>query len=561
MRSPEFWILAISIVHASLVVDQIQRNSPTWHEPANILSSLRQLEEGNFSTYRVNGAAPRWVIGVAVKVSGLVESVSFRSHQGERTEFASGSSYFSAIGADALSITRTARMVLMPFSVAGIFVCYFFGRHLYGTEAGLLAATLWALSPTVLSYGSVALSDMSAAVIGAAAAYLFCLWSNRPSWQFALGIGILIGIGIACKTTLLIAIPLLLVSCIIVTTSDAERRRDRRLHIALMMVTLIFTLNILYCFDGSGRALGSYNFISLALKGDSVVAITDRGNRFSSTLLATLPILLPQHFILGLDEQQFDFEQGMWGFLNGQWSKNGWLHYYVYSASFKEPIVILLLAVLRTATMFRRGSSATTASEMIVLVLLVVLLGIVSIQTGINRHYRYLLPAIPFFYIWISGLLQKWSPPLMNLFLLGFSTLILSIETFTVHPHELSFFNALAGGPKQGHRHLLGSNLDWSQDILELKQWMEGHPGAIVEAHLDTSYDPVALGLLPSRTALPECSNRWIAISANRLFDRSASWAELVDRSPDGWAGYSIRLFRVNEGSDFSNLRMKEDFK
>jgi hypothetical protein len=36
----------------------------------------------------------------------------------------------------------------------------------------------------------------------------------------------------------------------------------------------------------------------------------------------------------------------------------------------------------------------------------------------------------------------------------------------TIYPHQLAYFNELAGGPRNGHKYLLGSSLDWGQDLL-----------------------------------------------------------------------------------------------
>ncbi len=41
-------------------------------------------------------------------------------------------------------------------------------------------------------------------------------------------------------------------------------------------------------------------------------------------------------------------------------------------------------------------------------------------------------------------------------------------STLSVYPHQLAYFNELAGGPENGHRHLLHSNLDWGQDWILL---------------------------------------------------------------------------------------------
>ncbi len=47
--------------------------------------------------------------------------------------------------------------------------------------------------------------------------------------------------------------------------------------------------------------------------------------------------------------------------------------------------------------------------------------------------------------------------------------------SLSIYPHYLSYFNELAGGPTNGHKVLLDSNLDWGQDLKALKQWLDGN--------------------------------------------------------------------------------------
>lgn len=39
-------------------------------------------------------------------------------------------------------------------------------------------------------------------------------------------------------------------------------------------------------------------------------------------------------------------------------------------------------------------------------------------------------------------------------------------STLRVYPHQLAYFNEAAGGPQNGHKHLLHSNFNWGQDKL-----------------------------------------------------------------------------------------------
>jgi hypothetical protein len=42
----------------------------------------------------------------------------------------------------------------------------------------------------------------------------------------------------------------------------------------------------------------------------------------------------------------------------------------------------------------------------------------------------------------------------------------------------MSYFNELVGGSLAGSDHLIDSNIDWGQDLLYLKSWLNDHPEA-----------------------------------------------------------------------------------
>ena len=42
-----------------------------------------------------------------------------------------------------------------------------------------------------------------------------------------------------------------------------------------------------------------------------------------------------------------------------------------------------------------------------------------------------------------------------------------------VHPNYLAYFNEAAGGPAQGWRWLVDSNVDWGQELPGLKRYMD----------------------------------------------------------------------------------------
>lgn len=62
-----------------------------------------------------------------------------------------------------------------------------------------------------------------------------------------------------------------------------------------------------------------------------------------------------------------------------------------------------------------------------------------------------------------------------SLFWVGVLASWIFASSLWVYPHSLSYFNESVSGPLNGPKHLLGSNVDWGQDILYARQWYDGN--------------------------------------------------------------------------------------
>jgi len=138
-------------------------------------------------------------------------------------------------------------------------------------------------------------------------------------------------------------------------------------------------------------------------------------------------------------------------------------------------------------------------------------------------------------------------------------------STLAVFPHELSYFNEIVGGPLNGGAHLLDANLDWGQDLLELKHWYDAHPVArpFHLAYFGQGFiDPRTAGIEFARIPFTreyrgrefhpgiasEFSPAWFAVSANDMHGYAYN-GEAVDDyrwlkqlPPTVLAGYSIQV-------------------
>jgi hypothetical protein len=141
------------------------------------------------------------------------------------------------------------------------------------------------------------------------------------------------------------------------------------------------------------------------------------------------------------------------------------------------------------------------------------------------------------------------------------------VSSWVAAPHQLAYFNEVAGGPVNGSKYLADSNLDWGQDLPALKAYMdrEGIPAvylsyfgtARLEAH-GIRYQPLpGFGRVgpPGGEAIPADSPRHVvAVSANNLLgvylDDPQTFAWLRNRTPTAVLGGSIYIFDLTGDPD-----------
>ena len=310
--------------------------------------------------------------------------------------------------------------------------------------------------------------------------------------------------------------------------------------------------------------------------------------------------------IQGIDAQKCDFERGLPSYLRGEWADHGWWTYYAYALSVKMPLGTWgLLALAIYCSVFLKGYNASWHDEMLVLLPLATFFVFVSSQTGFSVHSRYILPALPFLFIWISKVgraftieIQEGNPRstkyvrVLIVLMLGWTI----ASSLWVYPHSLSYFNELAvilrtphdmeyptpirstdavqksawqkiqsvgvAGPRYGPRHLLDSNIDWGQDLFYLERWCARHPDArpmrvaywgtypLDLTSIDSAGEPpigpnaFRLGERASH-ASPGPQVGWYALSVNEIYGRNKEYRYFLHFTPFATAGYSIYIYHI----------------
>jgi hypothetical protein len=396
----------------------------------------------------------------------------------------------------------------------------FWSRRLHGPRAMALAAWLFALAPNLLAHGS--LVTMELPLVAGTTATLFLFWRflqsgrDRDFWAAA----VLNGATFSCKFTAVLLPPILG----LVWWLDLWRGRGRGPVASAWRVA---------------RGMVGFGVVMLladwAVTGFALLQMSQTSGAGHPSLdgrLARWPWLgrligravetpVPQDWV-GFATQMHHQRSGGPSYLLGERRMTGWWYYYLVALAVKVPLSFWLLTAARARV--GRGVSGAGRGWMLPVVVAAFL---AATAVGSSRNYgvRYLLPIAPLAVVWVSALAERGGWPRAVAWV-GLAGQALAVAS--VHPNELAYFNALAGGPVGGRLVLADSNLDWGQGLLSLARLQRERP----EFHDLTFYyfgdtDPPHYGVagvchvvdavVPLRNLPPRFSSstRYVAVSAS----------------------------------------------
>jgi hypothetical protein len=554
------FLVAVLLVHAGILAYSATQMSAVTDEPAHLVAGLSHWKFFRFDLYRVNPPLVRMI--AALPVLALPHEVEWPAHgasPSDRIEFPIGTSFMKENGARSMDLLIWARWACIPFSLCGAVFCFLWSREIWNCDTcGAVSLCLWSFDPNVLAHGTLITPDCAAAAFGIGAAYFHWRWMRKLTWKRAFVAGVLLGIALLTKSTWITLFAFLPA---IYLASTIVRRTIRRpfcdglsetsvIQLSAILLIGLFCLNVGYGFAGSFQALKDFTFVSQVLSGSASDQID--GNRFRGTWVGTIPVPLPKDYLIGIDVQKHDFEEHMGrSYLRGTWQTTGWWYYYVYALAIKTPISSILLFGMsclwfcrssrNDVTIGPQGTPEHVFAGVLLLGYAITIVVLVSSQVGFNRHVRYVLPAQPFLFVF-SGLSGRWLkripehceftrkvgllPPFRSTVASGFVIGCLCctcISSAMSLPHQLAYFNAAVGGMNDGHRHLLHSNLDWGQSLLQLDAALArpDRVGKVAIAY-SGSYNPEWIGARVRtidwyRRPTPLSGFDRVAISANIL--------------------------------------------
>jgi hypothetical protein len=489
-RGTKQLVLLLLSIEAGLLAYSSSLHSPTYLEPAFLVSGIAHWEFCRFEPYRVNPPLVRMLAAApALAVGYQSDWSSYYEGPGARAEFRLGTAFIKANGSKIVSLIQYGRWACIPFSLLGAYFAYRWAAELYGPNAGLLTLVLFVFEPNLLAHGELITPDTACVSFGIVAAYTFWRWLRAPTWKNAFIAGGCLGLAELSKTIWLILFGLwwfLWFAWRILTPkaclSSALQANNSKItspsaqQLLAIQALAIYLINLGYGFDGSGTLLKDFQFVSKSLSGREVSG--DPGNRFCDSFLGNVPMPVPSQYVLGIDLQKKDFEGfPHQSYLCGKWSDHGWWYYYLYGLAVKVPCgTWLLFAVVLMLRLHGKSRPVPLRDELVLISPAIALLVLVSSQTAFSIHLRYVFPTLGLMLIFVGQAAKCISNTTPVKAGLVTSLLLYTVgSSLLAYPNHFAYFNEFVGGPKNGHRHLLGSSLDWGQGLIEAINWIQEH--------------------------------------------------------------------------------------
>ena len=405
----------LAVMAAAQITAALQE-SPTWDEAGHLVAGYAVVKAGDYRFSPDHPPLGRMIDALPLLALGPRLPATNPSDQpGSGHAFL----YENTVRAETLLFAARAMNILLTLLLGA--VLGWWTRRLYGGVAGLVTLFLFSTDPNFIAHGHYVTTDL----IAAAGIFLACIaWGeylrSERNRDLTLA-GLALGVALAGKFSTIVLIPTFAVLYAIRWWKARFPARRLLLSAGVAGIAAFAVICAVYC-GAPGRWL----------EGVRLVVSHNSGGHPS--------------------------------YLLGQFSSHGWWYYFPVAFAVKTPTAVLVLAGMALVFVRRIPYAALLTIPP------AIFFG-ASMAGSIDIGLRHILPVYPFLFVLIGAAVVRFPRRLAACaaLLLAFQ----AVEFVRVWPDFTAFFNTVSGGPAYGHRYLLDSNLDWGQDLLKLRRYLE----------------------------------------------------------------------------------------
>lgn len=515
-----FLILFFSLIYLVVGEWTIKSMSLTYDEGVHLASGYTYLVLGDYRlNIRDHPPLTEMIAAIPLLFLKPILPLWHRSWiYGMNYSFSEIFIYHNKIDADTL-LNWGRRAILVPTLFFYILIFYWSSK-LFNNLAGIFSFILSIFSSSFFVHSTLVTTDMI--FCGFYFTTFFCLWKLFKSnkWLWSILSGVSLGCCFASKFSAIIILPILLLLFFLPIKKPSVIKIIAPLFVAIFVISIFYRGEISLYKEGLSRLL---------------FAVGDKAGRSS--------------------------------FLMGKYSTSGWKNYFLIAFLLKSSLPLLISTVISLLFLFRK----TLYKETIIFLLVpAILYFLVASNSKIQIGHRHILPIYPFLFVLCGRLMLNKFWKIIAILL----TIWHIFAFFKIHPYHLTYFNELIGGPKNGYKYLVDSNLDWGQGLKELAKFLKqkginqiylSYFGTADPNYYNIQYIPVGFVTNVERNGndinILKLNPQIFAISATNLqmvyYADKTVFSILKNKKPIKVIYNSIFLYDITKDIDVHTLLMK----
>ncbi|NDV62452.1 hypothetical protein G0Q06_08325 [Puniceicoccales bacterium CK1056] len=537
-------------------------------DKANTTDELVHVLAGHvalsLNDYRLNPENGTLVCRIAaLPIQGLkdlapVETDS--SDWAESQQWFLGYRWWFKSGMDHRKVFHLSHLTMLAFNLLGLLLVFIWSGHLWGRGGAYFSLILAGFSPNFLGHIPLATSDFLGTWTLVLAILAFVQMLERVRFHTVVLAGITAAVALLCKHSAVIIAPIagalvlwrileqrpLDISCFgLVKKSQNRLGKTAWLTGASLLSAAVSVLIIWWAYSwrysAANPSVGEFTQFQVPwdqLTGISLYPIIAFMREWQ---------LLPEAFLYGLNFILAHGARG--GFLNGEYSVDGFQFYHFWTFLYKTPLPAMLLHIIGgscfVSYLWKNRPNLSPTIRGILILGIVYFLMLWSSQISIGHRHAFVL-------LYLSTIIAGVSIPWIAarrpragiaLFVILVSLVPLSVSQIN---RTISYVNILGGGEERGYQRLADSSLDWGQDlpaaVAAIKAFQEEEPEKAVHLSYFGSAEPESFGLsnagyLPSwgswrrKAYTPKLESGLYVIGATAFITTKQEWTTQLEQA------------------------------